>query len=105
MIFCSRNEFHKSPFGAVPAGTAVSFRLTFPHNTPDPKAVLEVFQDDVFDVPALVTPFVFESRAEGFDSYICEFTPSSPSCCFTAFPSFPVGTAGYWGGTPAERQF
>ncbi|WP_071429243.1 glycoside hydrolase family 13 protein [Angelakisella massiliensis] len=85
MIFCSRNEFHKSPFGAVPAGTAVSFRLTFPHNTPDPKAVLEVFQDDVFDVPALVTPFVFESRAEGFDSYICEFTPSSPQLLFYRF--------------------
>ena len=41
-LYNSRLSFYKTPFGAVPVGERVIFRVIPPEELPDPRPVLEI---------------------------------------------------------------
>ena len=54
-MFNSRNPFYRTPFGAVPVGERVTFRVVPPQDLPDPRPTLEIFPIGRGDDPEAVT--------------------------------------------------
>ena len=85
-VYNSYDPFHKSPFGAVPAGQEVRFRLLLPH---DPRALRPRFflmEDGQGREEAAVTVMrVEEHRPDGTDVYACTLKVERPGLYFYFF--------------------
>ncbi len=84
LLYDSRDEKFKTPFGAVPAGTPVTFRICLPiiYQFADP--VLLMYQADQWDTPDRI-PMQFEASDGRFGDYTCIFCPLLPQLYFYRF--------------------
>ena len=76
-MYNSRLSFYKTPFGAVPVGERVIFRVVPPPDLPSPRPLLEIFPIGRGDDPAAVTQV--EMRGQPLPGektgYSCAYTP------------------------------
>jgi glycosidase len=80
LIYNSRDPFCKTPFGAVPAGTEILFRVRAENPAPGVFPVLRIFHADLWETPA----YELEMRPEG-DAFCAKFTPEIPELLFYEF--------------------
>lgn len=85
MIYNSRDPFHKSPFGAVPVGTPVSFRVCLPGEDCACAPTLAVFRVGAYDAPAYLVPLSEESASGEGRVFSCVFTPPEAGLLFYRF--------------------
>lgn len=83
-IYNSRDEFHKRPFGAVPAGTEVSFTLKLPKFY-DPKARLLVYSGSDRGSPVAAVSAVLNGWDRDHDFRTFRFTPENAGLYFYCF--------------------
>lgn len=84
ILFDSRNIQCKMPFGAVPAGTKVTFRVNLPITYALRSARLLMYKADLWDTPECI-PMVFEKSSGILNTYRCTFTPDAPQLYFYLF--------------------
>ena len=76
-MYNSRQSFYKTPFGAVPAGERVIFRVKPPQELADPRPVLELFPIGAGDDPKAVIRVEMKKQSVAGEpvSYTCAYTP------------------------------
>lgn len=84
LLYDSRDERFKSPFGAVPAGTPVTFRICLPMIYQFTAPALMMFQADQWDTPDRI-PMQFEESDGVAGYYTCVFCPPLPQLYFYRF--------------------
>lgn len=84
LLFDSRDTKFKSPFGAVPTGTTVTFRICLPIIYQFTSPVLLMFEADRWDTPERI-PMAFEESCGVCAHYVCTFCPSQPQLYFYRF--------------------
>lgn len=84
LLFDSRNTKFKSPFGAVPAGTTVTFRICLPMVYQFTCPTLLVFKVDQWDTPERF-PMHFEESCGVCAYYVCTICPPAPQLYFYRF--------------------
>ena len=80
LIYNSRDPFYKTPFGAVPAGAEITFRVLVEEPAPEGFPVLRIFRADLWEVPA----YELGMRPEG-GAFSVRFTPEAPELLFYDF--------------------
>ncbi len=80
LIYNSRDLFYKTPFGAVPAGAEITFRVRAEEPAPGVFPVLRIFRADLWDTPA----FELAMRPED-GAFSVKFTPEAPELLFYDF--------------------
>ena len=77
-MYNSRLSFYKTPFGAVPVGERVIFRVIPPEELPDPRPVLEIFPIGQGDNPSAVTRIEMRGQPAPGEktSYSCAYLPA-----------------------------
>ena len=84
MIYNSRDPFFKKPFGAVPSGQTVSFRLRLDPRDAAQPPVLTVFPIGDPHTPLCRVPMAPET-AGGEAVFACDFIPREPGVLFYRF--------------------
>ncbi len=84
LLFDSRDTKFKSPFGAVPAGTDVTFRICLPIVYQFTAPVLLMFEADHWDAPQRIS-MTFEESCGVCSYYVCSFCPPNPQLYFYRF--------------------
>ena len=76
-MYNSRQSFYKTPFGAVPVGERVIFRVKPPQEITDPRPVLELFPLGGGDDPGAVTQVEMKGQSIPGEPLIftCSYTP------------------------------
>lgn len=84
-VFDSSLDFFRMPFGAVPAGTAVTFRVILPAGAGVKQPRLLVYEADRWEQPAVIQPM--DAAGDGFSVswYETVFIPPVPGLLFYAF--------------------
>ena len=88
MVYNSRNPFHKHPFGAVAAGTPVTFRLCLPLRDCVRPPRLAVFLPGKEGEPFWEAEMTPEAAPGGERIFSCEYTPREPGLLFYRFRCF-----------------
>lgn len=83
--FDSRLGLFRSPFGAVPAGAAVTFRIVLPVESGAREPRLLVYEADQWDRPVLAQPMKIVSDELSAAWYETVFTPPAPRLLFYQF--------------------
>ncbi len=84
VLYNSRDTFHKNPFGAVPVGQQVEFRLGFPKFY-EPHLKLLVYSDTNPNEPFDVVYATLDSWDNDYDYRVCRFTPQQHGVYFYCF--------------------
>ena len=76
-MYNSRDLLYKKPFGAVPVGEMVSFRVLPPREIQDPRPVLELFPIGMGEDPTAVLALEMNFRPlpDGRPAYVVSWTP------------------------------
>lgn len=80
-MYNSRRSFYKTPFGAVPVGERVIFRVVPPPELSDPRPTLEIFPIGQGEDPNAVTKVEMGKGAPlpgEPTTYTCAYTPAKP---------------------------
>lgn len=82
ILFDSRDEFYRTPTGAVPAGTAVGLSLLIPRGE-CPTEVSVWFSED--GTPAREIPMLFTENIRQYQRWSAEATPKTPGVFWYTF--------------------
>lgn len=82
ILFDSRDEFYRTPTGAVPAGTAVGLSLLIPRGE-CPTEVSVWFSED--GTPAREIPMLFTENIRQYQRWSAEVTPKTPGVFWYTF--------------------
>ena len=105
MIYNSRDSFCKSPFGAVAAGTPVTFRLRLDQEEALQPPVLEIFRwGEEGGAPAHALTLTGEVPDQGERVFSCVFTPEEAGILFYRFRVFGREEQVFFRGEDASAQ-
>ena len=74
-MYNSRQSFYKTPFGAVPVGERVIFRVKPPQEIADPRPVLEIFPIDAGEEAVVRVEMRGQAVPGGTACYTCTYIP------------------------------
>ena len=83
MIFNSRDEFYKSPFGAVARGTTITLRIAVPHELWEPK--VEIYRADEWEQPFLTNEMENLYQQANENIYCTQFSIEEEGLFFYRF--------------------
>lgn len=105
MIYNSRDSFYKSPFGAVPTGTPVTFRLRLDQEEAVEPPLLEIFRWGQEESQPVATLSMVEEEISGQEQvFSCIFTPEEAGVLFYCFRVFGQEESVFFRGEDASAQ-
>jgi len=85
LIYNSRDLRYKAPFGAVPAKTAITFRVSVCGAVPGERPILRVFQADQWEDPLFTANMEPSCKVGDNVIFSAEFVPAAPALLFYDF--------------------